>query len=137
MEYLHGVLSDGVAGGLRLHAHLEHETALQEAVGIARIANDKNADVFGRVFLNRLRLADKNIAVNLEQILAFHARLARDAADQQSEVHIFETFIEIRRRDDPFEQRRGAVVDRRRRARSIARRREPQLPSWIAVARRR
>ena len=35
-------------------------------------------------FSNRLALADENLAVDAEQILAFHAGLARHAADEQA-----------------------------------------------------
>ena len=64
----------------------------------------------GGVFLDGLALADENLAVDAEQILAFHAGLARHAADEQRPVHAAKPFVEIRRGHDAFEQRKRAVV---------------------------
>ena len=81
-----------------------------EAIGVARIADDEHADVAGGVLLDGLALADENLAVDAEQILAFHAGFARHAADEQRPVHALETFVEIGGRHDAFEQRKRAVV---------------------------
>ena len=72
------------------------------------------------VFGDGLALAGENFAVDAEQILALHALLARHGADEQRPVHAFETFVEVGRRHDAFEQRKRAVVEfhaRRRRGR--------------------
>ena len=61
-------------------------------------------------FSNRLALADENLAVDAEQVLAFHARLARHAADEQRPIHTAKTFIEVGRRHHTLEQRKRAIV---------------------------
>ena len=42
---------------------------------------------------------------------ALHAGFARDTADEQGPVHIFETFVEIRGRNQTFEERRSAIFE--------------------------
>src|SRR5262249_49392569 len=71
----------------------------------------ENADLAGGVLLNRLTLADENFSVDAEQILALHALLARNTADEQRPVHVAESFVEARRGHDAFEQREGAIVE--------------------------
>ena len=87
-----------------------------EAIRVARIADDKHPDVARGVLLNRPALTDENFAVDAEQILAFHAGLARHAADEQRPVHAAKTFVEIRGRHDALEQRKRAVVEFHRHA---------------------
>ena len=82
-----------------------------EAVRIARIADHEHAHVAGGLPLDRLPLADENLAVDPEQILALHPLLARHRADEQRPVHAGETLVEIGRRDDPMQQREGAVLE--------------------------
>ena len=45
-----------------------------QAIGVAWISDHEDAHVGRSIFLNRLALADENLAVDAEQILAFHAR---------------------------------------------------------------
>ena len=82
-----------------------------EAIGVARIADDENADVAGGIFLNGLALADEDFAVDAEEIFALHAGFARDAADEQRPVHAAKAFVEIRGGDDAFEEWKGAIVE--------------------------
>jgi hypothetical protein len=55
-------------------------------------------------------LSDKNLAVDAEQFLAFHARLARHAADEERPADAVEAAVEIACRLDAFEEREGAVL---------------------------
>src|SRR5687768_3099510 len=57
-----------------------------EGVGIAGVTDDVDADVAGGVFLDGLALADEDFAVDAEKVLALHALLARNAADEQGPV---------------------------------------------------
>ena len=61
-------------------------------------------------FLHGLPLANEDFPVNPQQILTFHAGFARDAANQQSPVHPFETLIKAGRRHDALEQGKGAII---------------------------
>ncbi len=71
-----------------------------QAIGVARISDHEDAHILGGVLLDRLSLADEDLAVDAEQIAAFHPGFARDAADEQRPVHIAEAFVQIGRRDD-------------------------------------
>lgn len=82
-----------------------------EAIGVARVADDEHADIAGGVFLDSLALADENFSVDAQQILALHAGLTRHAADEQRPVHAAKAFVEIRGGDDALEQRERAVLE--------------------------
>ena len=45
-----------------------------KAIGVARVSDDKDAHIFGGIFLNRLSLADENLAVDAEQIACVPCR---------------------------------------------------------------
>ena len=68
-----------------------------QTIGIAWISNHEHAHIGCSIFLDRLTLSDKNLAVNPQQVLAFHAGLARNTPDQQRPVHIAKTLVEISR----------------------------------------
>ena len=82
-----------------------------EAVGVAGVAHHEDADVIGGVALDCLSLTDEDLAINPEEILALHARLAGNAADKQGPIGTVEAVIEIRGRLDRLEQGKGAVVE--------------------------
>ena len=71
-----------------------------QAIGVARISNYKDAYVGRGVSFNGLALADKNLAVDPKKIFSLHSSLARNAADKQRPVDIAKTFVEIGRRHD-------------------------------------
>ncbi len=71
-----------------------------QAICVAWISDHKHAHIGRGVLLNGLALADENPAVDPEQIFAFHSGFARHAANEQSPVHIAESFIEIGCRHD-------------------------------------
>ena len=98
----HGV--PAIARHLRRIAHGD------ETIGVAGIADDQDAHVAGGAFLKRLTLADENLAVDAEQVLAFHSLFARHAADEQRPVHTAKPFLEVRRRDHARQKRKRAVV---------------------------
>ena len=81
-----------------------------QAIRIAGIAHHQDAHVRGGVFLQRLALADEDLAVDAEQILALHAGLAWHAADEQRPIHVAKAFLDIGGRDDALEQRKAAVL---------------------------
>ena len=62
-------------------------------LGVARIADDEDAHVAGGVLGNGLALADEDFAVLGQEVFAFHARLAREGADENGPVDIFKTFV--------------------------------------------
>ena len=82
-----------------------------ERIGVARIADDEHAHVGGGVFGDGIALAGEYFPVDAEQILAFHAGLARHRADKQRPVHAAKAFVEIRGRHNAFKQRKGTVVE--------------------------
>src|ERR1035438_797427 len=75
----HGI--EPVAGNVRRVVHGD------QAVRVAGIAHHQNAHVWRGVLLQRPALADEDLAVDAQQILALHAGLARHAADEQRPVH--------------------------------------------------
>ena len=79
-----------------------------QTIGVAWISDYEHAHVGRRIFLNRLTLPDENLAVDPEQILPFHARLARHASDEQGPVHVAKALIEIGRRRHRFKKRKRA-----------------------------
>src|SRR5262249_53717682 len=52
-----------------------------QAIGVAWISDDEHAHIGRSIFLDRLTLPYENFAVDAEQVLTFHARLARHASD--------------------------------------------------------
>src|SRR5664280_932141 len=62
-------------------------------------------------FLASWVLAREDLAVDAEQVLALHARLARHRADEQGPVDALEAFIERGGRNDPLEKRKRAVLE--------------------------
>ena len=62
------------------------------------------------LLLQRPALADEDLAVDAQQVLALHAGLARHAADQQRPVHAAKPFVEAGGGHDAFEQRKTAVL---------------------------
>ena len=80
-----------------------------EAIGIARIAHDQDADIRRGVFLQGAALASENFAIDGQQILALHARLARNAADEQCPMNAAKTLLQIRRGGQFLHGGRGAI----------------------------
>ena len=54
-----------------------------QRIGVARIADNEGADVGGGVLLERLALADEDLAVRAEEVFALHAGFARGRADEE------------------------------------------------------
>ena len=81
-----------------------------QAIRVARIANDKNAHISRRMFLDGLTLSDKNSTVGAEQLFALHTGFARNTADEQGPVHVAETLIEIGGRRDSLQERGCAIL---------------------------
>src|SRR5262249_37641995 len=71
-----------------------------QAIRVTRIAHDQYPHVGIGVSLDGLTLADKDLAVDAEEVLALHSRLPWHASDEQSPIDVPKSFIEIRRRDD-------------------------------------
>ena len=81
-----------------------------QAIGVAGIADHQDPDVAGGVLFEGASLTDEDLAVDAEQVLAFHASLAGHAADQQCPIHAFESFVQAGGRNDSLQQRKRAVV---------------------------
>ncbi len=63
-----------------------------------------------RVLGDGLALADEDLAVDPEQVLALHARLARHGADEERPVDALEALVQRGGGHDPLEEREGAVL---------------------------
>ena len=103
-----------VEPGHREEAVLRHAVGVggaDQGVGVAGIADHQGADIGGGVAGDRLALAGEDLAVDAEQVAAFHPGLARDRADQQRPVGAAEAFVEVAGRDHFAEQRESAVVE--------------------------
>src|SRR5438046_9562474 len=87
-----------------------HVIYSDQTIGSALISNHEHAHIGCIIFLDRLTLSDKNFAVDPQQVLAFHAGLARNTPDQQRPVHIAKTFIEISRWYHRFQKRERAIM---------------------------
>ena len=104
-----------------------------QAVRVARVADDQDAHVAGGVLGERLALADEDLAVHAEQVLALHARLAREGADEERPVDAVERLVRVVGDDDVLQRREAAVVaapSRRLRAASIG----MGLPSGVGIS---
>ena len=82
-----------------------------QRVRVARVADHEHAHVRSGVLLDGLTLAGENLAVDAEQVLAFHALLARDGADEDGPIDSLEPLGEVGGRDDSFEQRESAIFE--------------------------
>ena len=87
-----------------------------QAVRVARVADDQDAHVLRGVGGQRLALADEDLAVDAEQVLALHALLAREGADEQGAVAAVERLVRVVGEDDVLQRREGAVVQLHRHA---------------------
>jgi len=82
-----------------------------QAVGVAGIADDEDADIGGGVFGDGLALAGEDFAVDAEEVFALHAGSARDAADEEGPVDAGEADIDAGGGGDAVEEGKGAVVE--------------------------
>ena len=83
-----------------------------EAVGVAGVADDEHAHVGGGVRGDGLALGAEDPAVDGEQVVALHARLAGDRPDEQRPRRPVEGGLERRRwRTMSASEREGAVVE--------------------------
>jgi len=102
-DVLHdGVVRAGLAGELRLGAVLVQPghgeevlrgqaaggTERDEGVGVAGITHDQDLDALLGVARDGLALADEDLAVDAEEVLALHAVLAGHGADEQAPVGV-------------------------------------------------
>ena len=94
-----------------LFRHLGGRVHGDETVGIAGIADDEGAHVRSGVLRDSLTLSGENLAVDAEEILALHSRLARHTANEQGPVHVVKTDIEVGGRPDLGQKRKGTVVE--------------------------
>ncbi len=82
-----------------------------QAVGVAGIADDEDADIGGGVFGDGLALTSEDFAVDAEEVFALHAGAARDAADEEGPVDAGEADIDAGGGGDAVEEGKGAVVE--------------------------
>ena len=82
-----------------------------EAVRVARIPDDENANIGCGVLFNRLSLAGEDLAVNAEKIVPFHSSLAGNASHEKCPVRVFEAFIEVAGGHDIREQRKRTIFE--------------------------
>ena len=102
--------------GEALARHVRRVRHRDQAVGVGRVANHQDLDVFGGAGVDRFALGLEDSAVGLEQVGSFHARPARPGADQQPDVGAGEGLLRVVGDVDPLQQREGAVVELHRRA---------------------
>ena len=60
--------------------------------------------------MNGLALAREYLAIDAEQVLAFHARFAGNAPDEEGPTGVIEAFVKIASGNDILEQGKGAVL---------------------------
>ena len=87
-----------------------------QTIRVAGIPHHQDAHVLGGVTGQGLALADKNFAVDAQQVLALHSLLARKRADEQRPVAILESLGGIICHDDVLEGREAAIVELHRHA---------------------
>ncbi len=63
-----------------------------EAVGVAGVANNQDADAWLCVVVDRLALPDKDFAVDPEEVGSLHALLAGDGSDEECPVDVLEAY---------------------------------------------
>ena len=81
-----------------------------EAVGVARIADDDGSHVLRAVLRDGLTLVDEDRSVLPDEVAALHARPARHAADEQHPIGVPVALRSVAARRDAGEQRVGAVL---------------------------
>ena len=82
-----------------------------EAVGVAGVADNEDADAGFSVVVDRFALADKDFAVDPEEVGALHALLAGDGSDEECPVDVLEAFAEVGSLNDLGEEGEGTVVE--------------------------
>ncbi len=105
------VLVEARHGEPAVGRHLGRVGARDEAVRVARVADDEDAHIGGRVLGDGPALRLEDPAVHTQEITALHAGLARDGADEESPRGAVEGRLEVGGGDDVVHQREGAVVD--------------------------
>ena len=81
-----------------------------QGIGVARVADDQDLDVFLGVLGDGLALNGEDGAVGAQQVGTLHALGARAGTDQQADVGVLEGDVRIVRRDHAGQQREGAVL---------------------------
>ena len=98
-------------GGPALGGDVAAVAVGDQAVGVARIADDQDAHVLRRVGRQRLALADEDLAVDAEQVLALHALLAREASRPAGpSCSPLNALFGIVGHDDVLQRREAAIV---------------------------
>ena len=92
-------------------AHCRGVAHRDQAVGVAGIAHDEHAHIAGGVARDGLALADEDLAVDGEKILALHAGLARHRADEQRPVDALEAFVQRSGGHDSLQQGKRAILE--------------------------
>ena len=84
-----------------------------EAVRVAGVSDNDDADIFRGGLLDRLAGAGEDRAVDADEVAALHAFLAGDAADAEDPVAVAEGFFEVVAADllDAGESVEGAVLE--------------------------
>ncbi len=82
-----------------------------EAIGIAGVADDHDADGGFGVVIDGLALPDEDFAVDAEEVGAFHALFAGNGSNEECPVDVLEAFVEVGGLDDFGEEGEGAVVE--------------------------
>ena len=81
-----------------------------KGIRIAGVADHQHTHILGGAAGNGLPLADEHLAVDIQQVLAFHTGLAGNGAYQQAPVGAGERFIRIAGRDNFINQRERGVT---------------------------
>src|ERR1019366_9195380 len=82
-----------------------------QAVRVARVADDEDAHARRRVLRDRLTLAREYPPIDPEEVLALHARLARHRAHEEGPVGALEADLDGGGRDDALQEGEGAVLE--------------------------
>ena len=66
-----------------------------QSICIGRISNNQNLDVFVGDFLNGLTLGLENLCIFVKKIFSLHARASRLSTDQNGNISLIESLLNI------------------------------------------
>lgn len=81
------------------------------AIGVAGVTHDESADIGSCIFFYCLALTDKNLTVDVEKVLAFHAFFTGNTAYEEGPIDVFKSFVEVSGRENIMEERECAVIE--------------------------
>ena len=103
-------------GGEPLVGHVRGVVHGDQRVGVGRVADHEDAQVFGGVLVERQTLHREDGTIGLEQVLALHALAAGPRADQKRHVGAVERHVRVVAEHHRVDEGERTVVDLHRHA---------------------